>query len=88
MRAKVAQVNMHQAKSQLSSLVSRSLKGEKIVIAKDGEPLVKLVPVPKKQKSKKKIEFGQLRGQIWISDDFDSPMTLEEISKATMNAAS
>jgi prevent-host-death family protein len=40
-------VNMHQAKASLSRLVERALAGEEIVIARNGEPLVRLVPVPK-----------------------------------------
>jgi prevent-host-death family protein len=40
-------INMHQAKSSLSRLVERALAGEEIVIARNGEPLVKLVPVPR-----------------------------------------
>jgi prevent-host-death family protein len=43
-------VNMHQAKTSLSRLVERALAGEDIVIARNGEPLVKLVPVPKEKK--------------------------------------
>jgi len=38
-------VNMHQAKTSLSRLVERALAGDEIVIARNGEPLVKLVPV-------------------------------------------
>ncbi len=38
------QVNMHEAKSRLSELGERALKGEKIVIAKAGKPLLDLVP--------------------------------------------
>ena len=38
-------VNMHQAKTTLSRLVERALAGEDIVIARNGEPLVKLVPL-------------------------------------------
>jgi prevent-host-death family protein len=40
-------VNMHQAKTSLSRLVERALAGEEVVIARNGEPLMKLVPVPK-----------------------------------------
>ena len=39
-------VNMHQAKSSLSRLVERALAGEDVIIARNGEPLVRLVPVP------------------------------------------
>ena len=34
-------VNMHQAKSSLSRLVERALVGEDVVIARNGEPLVR-----------------------------------------------
>lgn len=37
-------VNMHEAKSQLSSLVARVLDGEQVTIARAGVPLVDLVP--------------------------------------------
>ena len=40
-------VNMHQAKMSLSRLVERALAGEEVVIARNGEPLVRLVPVEK-----------------------------------------
>ncbi len=41
-------VNMLEAKSQLSRLVKDALDGEDVVIASNGEPLVRLVPVGRK----------------------------------------
>ncbi len=35
---------MHQAKSSLSRLVERALAGEEVVIARNGEALVRLMP--------------------------------------------
>lgn len=61
-------VNMHQAKSSLSRLVERALAGEEVVIARNGEPLVKLVPVEKKRERRVP---GRMKGQIWIAPDFD-----------------
>lgn len=46
-------VNMLEAKSQLSRLVKNALDGEEVVIASNGEPMVRLVPITKK---------GRLRG--------------------------
>lgn len=37
--------NMLEAKSQLSRLVKAALAGEDVVIASNGEPMVRLVPV-------------------------------------------
>ena len=41
-------VNMLEAKSQLSRLVKAAIEGEEVVIASNGEPMVRLVPVAKK----------------------------------------
>ena len=69
-------VNMHQAKTSLSRLVARALTGEEIVIARNGEPLVRLVPVPKERKPRVP---GRYKGKIWISPDFE--FTDEEITE-------
>jgi len=61
-------VNMHQAKSSLSRLVQRALEGEEIVIARNGEPLVKLVPVPKERKPRVP---GRYKGKVWMAPDFE-----------------
>jgi prevent-host-death family protein len=39
-------VNLYDAKTQLSRLVDRVAAGEEIVIAKNGKPMAKLVPLP------------------------------------------
>jgi prevent-host-death family protein len=59
--------NMHQAKTSLSRLVEMALAGEEVVIARNGEPLVCLVPVGKAEPRTP----GRLQGQIWIAPDFD-----------------
>ncbi len=69
-------VNMHQAKTSLSRLVARALAGEEVVIARNGEPLVKLVPVEKKREPRVP---GKYKGKIWIAPDCFDPMTEEEL---------
>ena len=69
-------VNMHQAKSSLSRLVKRALAGEEVVIARNGEPLVKLVPV---SKPRKRRVPGRLKDTVWIGPDFE--FTDEEITE-------
>ena len=68
-------VNMHQAKTSLSRLVEKALTGEEVVIARNGEPLVRLVPVVKKQEPRVP---GRSRGRIWIAPDFNE-MSEEEL---------
>jgi antitoxin (DNA-binding transcriptional repressor) of toxin-antitoxin stability system len=40
-------VNVHHAKSQLSALINKVLKGEKIIIARNNKPIVELVVLEK-----------------------------------------
>lgn len=61
-------VNMHEAKTQLSSLVQQALNGEDVVIARAGKPLVRLVPF---QEPRQPRRPGRLKGQIQMSADFD-----------------
>ena len=42
-------VNIAEAKAKLSSLVKASLRGEEVVIYRDGKPQVRLTPVPEAQ---------------------------------------
>jgi prevent-host-death family protein len=77
------QVNLYEAKTQLSSLVERASKGEEIVIAKAGKPLARLSPVmpEKKASAPEPLPFGKnLLGITFISDDFyeDLPPELFE----------
>jgi prevent-host-death family protein len=72
-------VNISRAKTTLSRLVERARAGEEIVIARNGEPLVKLVPVPKAAEHKPRVP-GRWKGQIWIAPDCFSEMNEDELS--------
>ncbi len=74
-------VNMHEAKSQLSKLGKLAWEGEEIVIAKAGEPYLRLEPY-RKLETKRKL--GALKGQIWIAPDFDE--TPQEVIDAFWNS--
>lgn len=67
---------MHEAKTELSRLVERALAGEDVVIARAGVPVVRLVPVAAQGKRK----LGQWKGRVKLSDDFDAPLTGEELA--------
>jgi prevent-host-death family protein len=69
-------VNMHKAKTTLSHLVERALAGEEVIIARNGMPLVRLVPVPPNPETRVP---GRSKGKIWISPDFE--LTDEEIDE-------
>lgn len=64
------QVNVLQAKTQLSRLLAAAEAGEEVVIARDGKPVVRLVPVAASVQRRS----GRFAGQIRIGDDFDAPL--------------
>lgn len=69
-------VNIHDAKTNLSKLIEKTLKGEDIVIGKAGKPVVKIVAYKKKLKPRK---LGLWKGKVWVAPDFDDES--EEINK-------
>ena len=50
----VKQVNLYEAKTQLSRLVEEAAKGEEIIIAKNDKPVARLVALDKPKKLKKR----------------------------------
>ena len=70
-------INIHAAKTNLSKLVERALAGEEIVISRNGEPLVNLVP-HKEIEAKKPRHGGQWTGKIWFASDYDKADALIE----------
>ena len=65
------QVNVHEAKTNLSKLLARVSAGEEIVIARDGKPVARLVPIDPNMEQRKP---GRLAGLAFISPDFDDPL--------------
>lgn len=63
-------VNVHQAKTHLSKLLERVAAGEEIVIARNGEPVARLVPAFRGVRRRP----GSLKGRIRIGRDFDAPL--------------
>jgi prevent-host-death family protein len=70
------QVNVHEAKTQLSKLIEAARRGEDVIIAKNGKPVAKLTALPQ---AKRKFKFG-VPGLIGMPvPDFLEPMTEEEL---------
>ena len=61
------QVNMHEAKSKLSLLGKKVWQGERVVIARAGEPYLDLLPHRERRTERCP---GRFKGQIRIGSDF------------------
>ena len=62
---------MHEAKTNLSKLVELVEQGERVVIARNGDPVAELVPYSKKSGPRR---GGVWEGKVWMSPDFDDPL--------------
>ncbi|HET8657268.1 MAG TPA: type II toxin-antitoxin system prevent-host-death family antitoxin [Longimicrobiaceae bacterium] len=69
-------VNVHAAKTHLSKLIARACAGEEIVIARDSQPMVRLVPVAREEPKRQR---GSLEGQVVVPDSFFDPLPEEEL---------
>jgi prevent-host-death family protein len=72
-------VNIHQAKTNLSRLLSHVELGEEIIISNRGIPVAKLVPFH--VSSNRRASLGLDRGRFTVPEDFDAPLP-EEILAA------
>jgi antitoxin (DNA-binding transcriptional repressor) of toxin-antitoxin stability system len=77
-------VSTHYAKTHLSELIDQALAGEEIVIARYDKPMVKLVVIPS---AMTKRVFGQDAGSWHIPEDFNKPMTEEELAAWSAESA-
>jgi prevent-host-death family protein len=70
----VTVVNVQDAKTRLSDLLARAERGEEVIIARAGTPIVRLVLV----EATPPRRFGGMT--LTIPDDFDAAMTEAELS--------
>ncbi len=65
------QVNIHEAKTNLSRLLSLVRQGEEIIIAKSGKPIARL---SKYDMPTQKRLLGRDKGLFEVPDNFDDPL--------------
>jgi prevent-host-death family protein len=71
MEAAMSTINIHEAKTHLSRLIETAAKGETVVIAKAGKPVVKLVALDTPT-GRAKRRCGFMEGQFTVPEDFDT----------------
>jgi len=67
-------INIHQAKTHLSRLLTRVMAGEEIIIAKAGRPVARLVPITERPAERMP---GSAAGRIALAPDFDEALPNE-----------
>ncbi|MFI5686028.1 type II toxin-antitoxin system Phd/YefM family antitoxin [Streptomyces sp. NPDC051636] len=62
------QYNVHEAKTNFSRILQLVETGEEVIISRAGQPVAKVVPLRPKVN---RTDYGTLRGQVHIPEDFD-----------------
>lgn len=81
------QVNIGEAKTQLSKLIAAAKRGEDVIIALNGAPAVRMLPVVESPATarealaaKLKAFHGSFKGRLDMSLDWEAPsMTEDEV---------
>jgi len=69
--SKIATVSLYEAKTHLSHLVDRAVRGEEVVITRHGRPVARLVAAAP---ARARRRLGALRGKIRVARDFDAAL--------------
>jgi prevent-host-death family protein len=69
-------VNVHAAKTNLSRLIEQACAGEEVIIARNSQPVVKLVPVGHYRPRR---VFGSMRGKFTVPPEFFEPLPEDEL---------
>ena len=68
------EVNIHEAKTQLSKLLEAAESGEEVIIARAGKPVARLVAIATPRRVP-----GTMKGVFEIGDAFFEPLPEEEL---------
>jgi len=67
----VVNVNYDDLKTKIMDMIEAAMRGDKVVITKNGKQIVQLVPM----KTARKPKFGSAKGKIKFAPDFNAPLT-------------
>ncbi|MCS6909120.1 MAG: hypothetical protein NZM11_00905 [Anaerolineales bacterium] len=65
------EVTLEEMPQRLRDLVKAAVQGETVVIVKDHQPLVQLVPLTLPRRMP---QFGSAQGSVIMADNFDEPL--------------
>ena len=68
-------VDVHAAQTDLAKLIEQAEAGEEVIIARNSEPVVRLVPIGR---PRPKRVFGALKGKISLTPEFFEPLPDDE----------
>lgn len=73
----MATFEVREARTHLSRLLLDAERGRELVIARNGRPIARLVPL----RPRGRRQFGALRGQVRVPDRFFDPLPESELER-------
>jgi prevent-host-death family protein len=70
------EVNVHNAKTNLSKLIQQAENGEEVIIARNGKPAVKLVPITVENIKRPPRVSGRLKGKLNLPENWEEEWKL------------
>lgn len=64
--------------TNLADVVERVRNGEEFSITRDGQVIALLIPA---EDPERRQALGMFRGRVWMSPDFDDPLSEEELQE-------
>ena len=71
-----SQLEISDAKTRLDELLARANAGEEIVLVEQGKPIARLISA---EDNPRRRALGMFKGKVWMSDDFQAPLTDNEL---------
>jgi prevent-host-death family protein len=68
-------VTIEEAAGHLDELIEKANAGDEVILEKSGRPVAKLVALERKVDAEQRRTWGGYEGRIWMSDDFDAPLS-------------
>jgi len=86
----MATYNIYEAKTNFSRLIEEAVQGEQVVIAKAGQPLIRMVPIVLKQAGPRRKFGDNFLGITRVSQDAydDLPLSSFEVLRDEENPRS
>ena len=71
-------IGIHEAKANLSRLIEKACLGEEVIIARNKDHAVRLVPIRIRKGGRK---LGILKGKLEVGPEFFEPLPPEELGR-------
>ncbi|MBW2261352.1 MAG: type II toxin-antitoxin system prevent-host-death family antitoxin [Deltaproteobacteria bacterium] len=68
-------VNIHQAKAQLSSLLEKAARGERVVLCRRNVPVAEIRPLPEARRRPRPVGLARMQwGEFTVPEEFFEPL--------------